>query len=276
MAEIVGGFIVPHDPLVFAAHSAAPEEQRRRVTAAFDTVRGRIAGLNATAAVIVGADHYLAFGPSCLPPYAIVTGELSGPIERLPGISQGPIGVHRKLAKHIVERGAEETFDWSVAKSLNVDHSIGVPARVCLPEDMPVVAVLVAAGVEPLIRTPRAYALGEQIGRAVRSFDSDDRVVVIGSGGISHWVGLPQMGQVNPQFDRMVLDCVARGDARTLIDLPDEYVLKNGGNGALEIRTFLVAMGALNARKGEVIAYEPVREWITGLGFAALEPGAAA
>ncbi|GFE84650.1 2,3-dihydroxyphenylpropionate 1,2-dioxygenase [Steroidobacter agaridevorans] len=276
MAEIVGGFIVPHDPLVFAAHSAAPEEQRRRVTAAFETVRGRIADLDATAAVIVGADHYLAFGPNCLPAYAIVTGELSGPIERLPGIPQGPIRVHRGLAKHIAQRGAEEMFDWSVAKSLNVDHSIGVPARVCLSEDMPVIAVLVAAGVEPLIRTSRAYALGEQIGRAVRSFDSDERVVVIGSGGISHWVGLPEMGQVNPQFDQMVLDCVARGDARTLIDLPDEYVLKNGGNGAFEIRTFLVAMGALNARKGEVIAYEPVREWITGLGFAALEPGATA
>src|SRR5690606_39098801 len=119
----------PHDPLVFAAPTAAPEDQRRRVTAAFETVRARIAGLNATAAVIVGADHYLAFGPNCLPPYAIVTGELSGPIERLPGIAQGSIRVHRELAKHIAERGADEMFDWPVAKSLHVDHSIGVPAR---------------------------------------------------------------------------------------------------------------------------------------------------
>lgn len=276
MAEIVGGFIVPHDPLIFMAGSAAPPDQRRRVTDAFASVRKRIADLNATVAVVIGADHYLAFGPGCLPQYVIATGELSGPLERLPGIAQGPIRVHKELARHVVDRGADENFDWAVAKSLTADHSIGVPVRVCLAEDTPVVAVLVAAGVEPLIRTRRAYALGEQIARSIRSFASDDRVVVIGTGGISHWIGLPQMGTVNPQFDRMVLDCVVRGDAKTLIDLSDEYVLENGGNGALEIRTFLVAMGALDASKGEVIAYEPVREWITGLGFAALNPGAAA
>lgn len=276
MAQVVGGFLVPHDPLIFVAAAAAPAVQRESVNAAFAEVRRRIAALAPTAAIVVGADHYIAFGPRCLPQYVIATGELAGPVERLPGIPQGPIPVHKELARHVVARGAEETFDWAVAKALTVDHSVAVPVRLCLPAHTPVVAVLVAAGVEPLIPARRAYALGEHIGRAVQSFDSDDRVVVIGSGGISHWVGLPEMGKVNPEFDRMVLGCVVRGAAQELIDLRDDYVLERGGNGGLEIRTFLVAMGAVPGARGEVIAYEPVREWITGLGFAALHAGPSA
>ncbi len=274
MAQIVGGFLVPHDPLMFVAAAAAPAAQRANVDAAFAEVRRRIAALAPTAAIVVGADHYIAFGPGCLPQYVIAMGELAGPVERLPGIPQGPIPVHRELARHIVARGAEETFDWAVAKALTVDHSIAAPVRLCLPEQTPVVAVLVAAGVEPLIPTRRAFALGEHLGRAVQSFGSNDRVVVIGSGGISHWVGLPEMGKVSPEFDQLVLGCVVRGDAPTLIDLRDDYVLEHGGNGGLEIRTFLVAMGMLPNARGELIAYEPVREWITGLGFAALRAGA--
>jgi protocatechuate 4,5-dioxygenase beta chain len=49
--------------------------------------------------------------------------------------------------------------------------------------------------------------------------------------------------------------------------MPDEQVLREGGNGALEIRNFVAAMSAVPGARGEVIAYHPVPEWITGLGF---------
>jgi protocatechuate 4,5-dioxygenase beta chain len=45
-------------------------------------------------------------------------------------------------------------------------------------------------------------------------------------------------------------------------------VLTEAGNGALEIRNFLCMMGALPGGRGEVIAYEHGKEWVTGLGFA--------
>ena len=47
-----------------------------------------------------------------------------------------------------------------------------------------------------------------------------------------------------------------------------------GGNGALEIRNFVAALCALPGSDGEVIAYYPVPEWITGLGFVELHPAA--
>ena len=57
--------------------------------------------------------------------------------------------------------------------------------------------------------------------------------------------------------------------------MPDAEILKQGGNGALEVRNFLCAMGALGPGvTGEVIAYEAVPAWITGLGFAELKAAA--
>lgn len=277
MASIVGGFILPHDPLLFAMPDAAPASKRDAVMAAFDRIRDRIGTLGADVAIIVGADHYILFGPGCLPSMLIGIGEVDGPIERFPGIAQGPIAGHPALAQHILATGVASGFDWAVAKVLTVDHSVGIPARLCvLPNaGTTVIPVYLASGVTPYIRPQRAFDLGQNIAHAVESWPGNERVVLIGSGGISHWVGMPQMGRVNEAFDQMVLDCVTRGDAKTLIDLTDDYVVEHGGNGALEIRHFLCVMGALPGCLGEILAYEAVPEWITGLGFAEIKAAAA-
>jgi len=271
MATIAGGFILPHEPGIFHLPPERWTDGQRRVRAAYETIAQRIGELGATTVIVVGADHYVLFGPGCLPSYLIGTGDVSGPYERFPGIAQGEIPNNRALARHIAQHGREHGFDWAVAKSLRVDHSIGVPARLCaLPNSsvMGVVPVYLASGVEPLIPMRRAHALGGHIRAAVAAWDADERVVVIGSGGISHWVGLPEMGKVNPEFDRWVLDCVQRGDPEPMLRLTDEQVFAQGGNGAYEIRNFLCMMGALPGRKGRLIAYEHGPEWVSGLGFA--------
>jgi 2,3-dihydroxyphenylpropionate 1,2-dioxygenase len=58
-----------------------------------------------------------------------------------------------------------------------------------------------------------------------------------------------------------------------------DEVEKAAGNGAQELRTWLVAAGAAGGGGGRVLAYEPMPEWLTGMGVAVLEPagtGAAA
>lgn len=246
-------------------------EGQRRVLDAYDRIRQRIGELQASTVIVVGADHYVLFGPGCLPAFLIGIGDVSGPYERFPGMSQGVIPNNEALATHIGTFGREHGFDWAVAKSLHVDHSIGVPARMCAlpnPSVQGVIPVYLASGVAPLIRTRRAYQVGGLIRAAVEAWPDDERVVVIGSGGISHWVGLPEMGKVNTRFDQHVLDCIVRGDAESMIGMSDEYVLEQGGNGALEIRSFLCMMGSMPDGRGEVIAYEHGKEWVTGLGFA--------
>lgn len=271
MGKIVGGFVLPHEPGLFATPRETASPELAEILSAYDRIRDRIGALGATTVVIVGADHYVLFGPQCLPSFLIGVGDVTGPYEKFPGISQGEIPNNRELARHILEHGRARGFDWAASKSLRVDHSIGAPARVCAlpnPSVTGVIPVYLASGVEPLISLPRALELGAAIRSAVEDWPVDERVVVIGSGGISHWVGLPRMGDHNPVFDRMVLDCIVRGDAAPLISLSDREIIEQAGNGGLEIRNLVCAMGALPGRGGEVIAYHDHPDWVAGLGFA--------
>ncbi|HMO67420.1 MAG TPA: hypothetical protein PKD92_03305 [Novosphingobium sp.] len=58
-----------------------------------------------------------------------------------------------------------------------------------------------------------------------------------------------------------------RGDAEALIALTDEEIIRESGNGGLEIKNWIVALGFVEGFRGEVIEYQPVPEWVTGCGF---------
>ncbi|GAB2450463.1 hypothetical protein [Nocardia tengchongensis] len=273
MAELVGGFLVPHDPMVLTDPQAPPVAVRDRIADAYAEVARRVADLAATTLIIIGTDHYLLFGPGCLPQALIGSGDLEGPMERLPGMRKRRLPDNQALARHLVSHGHRTGIDWAVADSLTVDHSIAIPYfRIGADAELAVVPIYLACGVEPLLPLRRAEQIGQNLKAAVQSWDDDERVVVIGSGGISHWVGTSDMGRVNETFDRMILDLVVAGDVETLVSFSDEYILEHGGNGGLEIRNFVAAMAALGPCTGNVIAYEAVPEWITGLGFAELVP----
>jgi len=272
MARIVGGFCVPHNPVMFFHPDAPPAETRQLVQDAYAGIAARIAALRADTAIIIGCDHYILFGTECLPRYVISTGEIEGPIDQLPGLRRAPIAGHGALGRHISEDGFAKGFDWAVGRYMTVDHSVAIPHHFMIRPNtgMRSVAVMLACGVDPYLPMARAWALGEQIAQAVASFPGDERVVVIGSGGISHHVGDERMGEVNPQFDRRILGILERGDRDAMLALSDEEILRDGGNGAMEIRTYACAMAATRAAGGETLAYAPITEWVTGMGFAEL------
>jgi protocatechuate 4,5-dioxygenase beta chain len=276
MGKIVGGFLVPHDPVMFVAPEAPGEAMAQRMWGAFAECARRLAVLQATSVVIIGADHYMLFGTGCLPQYVIGTGEVDGPIDALPGLRRGPIPDSQALAAHIARHGHAHGFDWAVARAFTVDHAVGIPNQLMVEparaqgQTIGTVPVYLAAGVDPFITMPRAAQLGAAIKAAVEASPEDERVVVIGSGGISHWVGTPEMGRVNEAFDQEILDYAVRGDLAGLCALSDDYILTHGGNGGMEIRQWACAMGALPGARGEVIDYAPVPEWVTGLGFVQL------
>jgi protocatechuate 4,5-dioxygenase beta chain len=270
MAQIVGGFLVPHDPLMFAAGDAVPAEVRDGVFGAYEEISQRLQELDADAVVVFGTDHYLLFGPGCLPQALLGIGELDGPLDRMPGLDRQVIPHHPELAEHILRHVLANDFDLACAKVLTVDHSVAIPHQLIVAPanaELPVIPFYLACGVDPVIPIRRAATLGRLLRQAVEAWAGDERVVVIGSGGISHSVGEADMGRINTAFDEMVLDHATRGDVEGLCALPDETVLREGGNGAMEIRNFVAALSAVPGAHGEVVAYHPVPEWITGLGF---------
>ncbi|KAF0808711.1 protocatechuate 4,5-dioxygenase subunit beta [Alcanivorax sp. S71-1-4] len=281
MGKIVGGFWMPHDPVMLVAPDAPAQAVRDTVWGAYERCAQRLAALDPTTVIIIGCDHYILFGPHCLPSYVIGTGDLDGPIEGLPGLTKGVIDNNTALAGRIVSHGAANGFDWAVARAFTVDHSYSIPhqyvvrpAEQVLGRSLPTIPVYLACGVDPYIPLPRAAQLGAQIRAAVESSDDDERVVIIGSGGISHWVGTVEMGQVSEAFDQEIMALGVAGDLAALTAYRDDDIKARAGNGAMEIRNFACAMGAVPDARGEQIAYAAVPEWVTGLGFLQLHPGA--
>jgi len=225
---------------------------------------------------VIGDDHYTNFGPHCIPNYLIAIGDVDGPVELFLGIEQQPIENNVPLANHILKSGYGEGVDWSFAKALTVDHSVAIPVHLAVRTvpGLKAIPVYLNAGVAPYIPNRRAYQVGESIRRAVESFEGGDRVVVYGTGGISHWVGATGMGRVNAELDQRILDLCTAGDVEGLIALPDEIIEEQGGNGCLEIKNWLCAMGAMPGAKADVILYEAMQAWITGMGFAELKMAA--
>ena len=127
MGKIVGGFWMPHDPVMFVAPKAPPEAQRDAVWGAYAECARRLAELEPTSVIIVGCDHYILFGTHCLPRYVIGTGDVDGPIDRLPGLQRRVVKNHEVLAEQIVAHGDANGVDWSVARSFTVDHSFSIP-----------------------------------------------------------------------------------------------------------------------------------------------------
>lgn len=274
MAKIVGGFLMPHNPMLTNPPPGMDKTRSaENVFDAFRTISSRVKELEADTAIIIGDDHYTNFGPHCIPRYLIATGEVEGPVETWLNLERGIIENNRELARHIMEFGFSEGIDWAFAKSITVDHSVAIPHALAVKTNpgMKAIPIYLNDAVPPLIPNRRAFQIGQSIRRAVETWSGDERVVVYGTGGISHWVGSPGMGRVNAELDRRILDMVARGDIESLIALPDELILNEGGNGCLEIKNWICAMGAFPGFLAELIVYEEMPEWVTGMGFAELK-----
>ncbi len=270
MGTLVGGFCVPHDPLITSAPSIAAAGQAEAVLKAFASVRTAIQALRADTAIVIGDDHCAMFAPNCHPSILIGIGDLEGPLEPWLGIERRQVPNDMALAEHVMTFGFRQGFDWAVAKSLTLDHSTMVPIHLAVPPEVACIPIYIACGMTPLIRAERCKQLGQMLADAVAAFPPGRRVVIIGTGGISHWVGMADMGRINEVFDRKILDIAVRNDVDALVALTDDEILREAGNGALEIRNWIVAMSAVRNARVRVIAYEPVSEWVTGLGFTEL------
>jgi protocatechuate 4,5-dioxygenase beta chain len=269
MAQIVSGFLMPHDPLMPAMPNAPPIAQRDVCMAAFGTITERLRAHQIDTVVVIGDDHYTLNGPYCIPMAMIGIGDVEGPLEQWLGIPRAKIENNEALATHIMQYGLKNGIDWAVSKTLVVDHSIAVPVHYAVSPvpGVRTIPIYINSGIEPFITSRRAYEIGQSIGNAIATWSGSERVAIYGTGGISHWPGMAQMGRVNEDWDRKVMGLIEAGDVEALIAMSDEEILRDGGNGGLEIKNFICAMGALRGWRGELIAYEAVTEWVTGCGY---------
>jgi 3-O-methylgallate 3,4-dioxygenase len=145
---------------------------------------------------------------------------------------------HPALARHLIESFRQQGVDVSASNQLREEEPLGHAFtflyRWLLPEcRIPIVPLAINTFFPPNQPTPaRSYQVGEALRKGIESWDSDKRVAVIASGGLSHTV-------IDEEIDRALLDALQRKDASALCALPEDRMTK----GTSELRNW-IALGA--------------------------------
>jgi hypothetical protein len=277
MAEIVAAALTSHAPLVTGLPDVSRPEQRDRLHAGFREVRRRLAAARPDLLVMFVNDHLQNFPYSNLPAFCIGLAKTydapSAGGARLMRLTPRKVRGHPEWAMALLERGLERGFDFAYSYEIESWDELSVPLHFLDPEGaLPIVPVYTNCGAPPLPTLRRCHAVGGFVGDFIRSRPGGERVALVATGGISHWVGTPETGRINPEFDHRVLDHVARADLDPLLDLGWADIEREAGNGGQEIRNWMALLGAVPGWKGETLAYEPVAEWITGCATVWVHP----
>lgn len=222
--------------------------------------------------VIIAPDHYETFGPENLPIFCLGAAAEHAAWNELgiPGSSvRGDETTGLALHEHLVRSG----FDVALSREMNLDHGYLVPVQRLGLDARAIVPFFVNCNTPPLPSWARCRDLGEALRQAIRALPDDVRVAVLGTGGVSHWVGLPRMGEINEAWDRSFLEQFVAGDLDRITRMTDEAIESEAGNGALEVRTWVVAAACAGGRGGQLLAYAPMPAWVTGIGVVELAVG---
>jgi aromatic ring-opening dioxygenase catalytic subunit (LigB family) len=265
MAEVVMGIAASHAPNLAnpSMIRGMNHEQFDRIKDGFAQARQMLEEKRPDAIVIFSSDHFDRCLYDNLPPFLVAVGESAeGPINEYLKIPKVKVRVDGELGRFLVSEGLENGVDFASSADLPLDHAEVVPLSYVTPNwDIPIVPIVVNAFAPPMPSLKRCVQVGAFVREAVERWPVDKRIAVIGTGGLSHWVGLPEMGRVNAEFDRWFMDSLATGRQNDVIDRfrKAEELDAAAGNGGQEIRDWLAAAGAMPTElSAQVIAYEPM------------------
>lgn len=253
MATIVGAITTSHVPAIGRAIDKGLQDDPywKPFFDGFPPVREWLAKVRPSVAVVVYNDHGLNFFLDKMPTFAV--GAAPGyrnadegwGIPTLPPFKGDPA-----LSWHLIESLVADEFDVVTCQEMLVDHAFTLPMALLWPDQRwPVrtIPVCVNTVQAPLPSASRCYRLGEAIGRAIESWDTEERVVVIGTGGLSHQLDGTRAGFINKEFDRKFMDSLV-DDPKWATQYSTLDLVELVGTQGVELLMWLVARGALTGK----------------------------
>lgn len=272
MAEVVAAMAMTHSPGLCGWFDDAPEEEQTVARQAVAAMRAHLAERQVDTLVIFANDHLLNWPINNTPEYTVgIAGTHVGPHEwyqgwldldtyRLPG--------NTGLARHIVNGAARHGVAMSYLREMQFDDNISVPTTHLNPDHrIATVPITMNCTVPPIPSPRRAYEVGDILRRVLAEYDGDERIAVIGSGGLSHEPGGPRYLYIDDEFDRWFLDMLARGDHEALLaECTLERMEEAGSGGTAEL---IAWFAALPFTKGgaDVLGYIASHTWRSGTGM---------
>jgi protocatechuate 4,5-dioxygenase, beta chain len=178
------------------------------------------------------------------------------------------------LAWHLAESLILDEFDMTIANEMPVDHGLTVPLSITCGQPQqwpfPVIPLCVNVVQYPPPTGARCFKLGQAIARAVAGFDQDLRVVIYGTGGMSHQLQGERAGLINREFDQAFLDGMTR-DPLALTRITHTEYMREAGSEGVEMVMWHIMRGALDADATEIYRHYHVPASNTAAGLMILE-----
>ncbi|MGE0312874.1 MAG: class III extradiol dioxygenase family protein [Lautropia sp.] len=256
MATIVGSVMTSHVPAIGGAIAKQRQNEPywKPFFDAFGPVRRWVDEQKPDLAVIFYNDHGLNFFLDKMPTFAIGAAPEYRNADEGWGIPQtAPLTGATDLSWHLIESLVAADFDLVTCQEMLVDHACSLPMALIWPDQrwpVAVVPICINTVQFPLPSAARCLKLGEAVGRAIRSWDRDAKVLVLGTGGLSHQLEGERAGHINKAFDLRFLDSLAKDPAWATRYSINELV-KEAGTQGIELLNWLAARGALGTNVTE-------------------------
>jgi protocatechuate 4,5-dioxygenase beta chain len=121
----------------------------------------------------------------------------------------------------------------------------------------------------PLPTGTRLRQLGAALREAILNDGRDARVVIVGTGGMSHQIHGTRFGMTNERFDRRFLVRIV-DDFDALVALPPETIMKVAGTEAIELSMWYAMRAALAPAAQAAYSFYTTPS-VTGCGVLALD-----
>lgn len=284
MARIIAGVATSHVPAIGVAldQGKTQDPYWQPLFAGYEFSKRWIAEQRPDVVILVYNDHASAFSLEMIPTFAIGCADSFAPADE--GWGPRPVPVvegHPELAWHIAQSTILDEFDMTIVNKMDVDHGLTVPLSLMFGQpgsssfQWPCKVIPLAVNVVqyPPPTGNRCWNLGRAIRKAVESFESFDRdlkVMIWGTGGMSHQLQGPRAGLINRAFDTAFLDGLTR-DPMALTRIPHLDYVREAGSEGIELVMWLIMRGALAADAREIYRFYHVPASNTAVGHIILE-----
>ena len=204
--------------------------------------------------VVVYNDHGLNFFLDKMPTFAIGAAPSYTSADEGWGIPTiQPVAGDQDLSWTIIDHVIPAGFDFTTCQEMLIDHAVTIPLQLLWPDrvaPVKIVPISINTVQYPLPSAQRCLALGRAIGQAIKEYPSDQKVLVLSTGGLSHQLDGERAGFINPEFDRLCLDSIVN-NVETLTCYSSSELVELSGTQGVEILNWIVGRGILGGQAHE-------------------------
>lgn len=277
MARIMGGLTSSHIPAVGNAieNGVTQEPYWKRFFDGYEPAKQWLYNADPDVIIVVYNDHGLNFFLDKMPTFALGCADVYNNADEGWGLKpQAPFKGDVQLSWHIAESLVEQEFDICTCQEMLVDHGFVNPIRALYgtQKEWPVRAIPLAVNTvqHPVPTAARCLKLGHALGRAIESYPEDIKVVIFGTGGLSHQLQGERAGLIDVDFDIECIEKIA-AEPEWMTRFSNSEIMARAGTEGIETIMWLVMRGALqdDARVVHKHYHAPISN--TGAGVLVLE-----